>query len=59
MIESGRQLAAARDQVRDSLAVLESDPSLRAPRLLGLVHVVESGVLLAYDRDRDDFEALL
>ena len=53
------QLEAARERVRASLLAMEGDPVLQSVARVGLVHVVESGLLLAYDPARDDFEALL
>jgi carbonic anhydrase len=53
------QLEAARERVRASLLALGSDPVLQPVARVGLVHVVESGLLLAYDPSRDDFEALI
>ncbi len=59
MERSHRQLEAAREQVRDTIRELAGDATLGALSTLGLVQIVESGVLLVYDPERDDFEALL
>lgn len=54
-----RRLAAARSRVRDAVGSLAADPLLPSIRFGGIVHIVESGVVLVYRSDRDDFEALL
>ncbi len=54
-----RQVAAARDAVRAGIRDLAADPALRKAARVGLVHMVDSGILVAYDPARDDFEALL
>lgn len=54
-----RRLGEARSRVRAAVLELASDPALAAAEPVGLVHLDESGVLLAYDPNRDDFQALL
>ncbi len=53
------QLAAAKERVRETVRSLHADPALTPAHASGAVHLVESGVLLAYDPQRGDFEALL
>lgn len=54
-----RQLAAARERVRTAIRTWADEPTFEGVNLVGLVQVVESGVLHAYDPERDDFEAWL
>ena len=58
MAHSSRQLDAARHHVRTALGRLAGDPRLGDVALLGAVHLVESGVLLGYDPETDDYEAV-
>ena len=59
MARAQGRLQAARNQVRTAIHTLADDPLLEQVDTVGLVQIVESGVMVAYDPERDAFEAVL
>ena len=61
ILRANRLMESAREQVRQGVAKLASDPAIAelGVSIAGVVRAVESGVYYMYYRDRDTFEAML